>query len=479
MDTGDADPMAIAAGAVYVVGMSNAVAQRRGSPLQRLLVAPAALFAKVASQGGLLLLVAMVAAMLWRNSDAGADYVNLWATAVRVGAGTHTLEMPLLMWINDAGMALFFLVVGAEIKREMVVGELRGVRRAMVPALAALGGMLVPAGLYLLVAPMHREGFGTPMATDIAFSLAAIRAVGGRVPDFVVKVLMGLAIIDDLGAIVVIAIFYGGDIHPDALMVAVVLTLVLVGMNVMGVWRLTPYLIIGVPLWLALHHGGIHPTIAGVVVGMCIPARGIVGVDEVVAEARALMAYAATEAERPNDGDASAALSSLEHRLEQQRAPLERLVHALNPWISWLVLPVFALANGGVHLAGMSAATLVAPVALGVIVALFIGKQLGVFGILVACVRSGLLPLPPGVRMSHLWGMSIMAGIGFTMSLFVAALAFEEGSLLHNEAKAGILVGSTLSAIVGFIVLRVTSPQPTQPTQPTADLIMPLAKTSV
>ena len=367
------------------------------------------------------------------------------------------------LWINDAAMAVFFLVVGAEIKREVVVGELRGVRRAIVPALAALGGMLVPAGLYLLVAPMHREGFGTPMATDIAFSLAAIRAVGGRVPDFVVKVLMGLAIIDDLGAIVVIALFYGGEVHGAALGVAGGLTVVLVAMNLAGVWRVTPYIVVGVPLWMALHHGGIHPTIAGVVVGMCIPARGIVGVDDVVAEARALMAYASTEAEQPNDGNAHAALSSLERRLEQHQPPLERVVGALNPWISWLVLPVFALANGGVNLEGMGLSTLVAPVSLGIIVGLFVGKQLGIFATLFACVRSGLLPLPPGVRMTHLWGMSVIAGIGFTMSLFVAALAFEEGSLLHNEAKAGILVGSTLSAIAGFIVLRLTAPTPATP----------------
>jgi len=445
--------------------MSDGVAERRGGPLQRLLVAPAALFAKVASQGGVLLLLAMAAAMVWRNSSAGDGYVSLWATMVRLGAGDHTLEMPLLMWINDAAMAVFFLVVGAEIKREVVVGELRGIRRAMVPALAALGGMLVPAGLYLLVAPMHPEGFGTPMATDIAFSLAAIRAVGGRVPDFVVKVLMGLAIIDDLGAIVVIALFYGGEVHGAALGVAGGLTVLLVAMNLAGVWRVTPYIVVGVPLWMALHHGGIHPTIAGVVVGMCIPARGIVGVDEVVAEARALMAYASSEADRPNDGNADAALGSLERRLEQHQPPLERVVHTLNPWISWLVLPVFALANGGVNLTGMGLSTLVAPVSLGIIVGLFVGKQLGIFATLVACVRSGLLPLPPGVRMTHLWGMSVIAGIGFTMSLFVAALAFEEGSLLHNEAKAGILVGSTLSAIVGFIVLRSTAPTPT-PTPP-------------
>jgi NhaA family Na+:H+ antiporter len=451
------------------MSLSTTSPEPRGGVLQRLLQAPAALFVKVASQGGLLLLLAMVAAMVWRNSGAGDGYVALWNTPIRLGIGDGGLTMSLLMWINDGAMAVFFLVVGAEIKREIVVGELRGVRRAMVPALAALGGMLVPACLYVLLAPDFRQGFGTPMATDIAFSLAAIRAVGARVPDFVVKVLMGLAIIDDLGAIVVIALFYGGDVHWDALAVAGGLTAVVVVMNLAGVWRVTPYIIVGVPLWMALHHGGIHPTIAGVIIGMAIPARGVVGVDDVVAEARALVAYASREAERPNDGDADVALSGLERRLEQHRPPLERLVHALNPWISWLVLPVFALANGGVHLEGMGLHTLAAPVSLGIIVGLFVGKQVGIFATVYASIRAGLLPLPPGVRLVHVWGMSILAGIGFTMSLFVAALAFEEGSLLHNEAKAGILVGSTVSAIVGFLVLRFAPASPPPATTTTAD----------
>lgn len=427
--------------------------QRRRLVL-RLLEAPATLFVKVASQGGVLLLVAMIAAMVWRNSSAGATYVDFWSTPLRVGVGDGGLTMSALLWINDAAMAVFFLVVGAEIKREIVVGELRGVRRAMVPALAALGGMIVPAVLYVVVAPGFRQGFGTPMATDIAFSLAAIRAVGGRVPDFVVKVLMGLAIIDDLGAIVVIALFYGGKVDPEALAIAGALTVVLAAMNGAGVWRVTPYIVVGIPLWMALHAGGIHPTIAGVIVGMAIPARGVVGVDDVVAEARALVAYASLEAERPHDGEAEAALSGLERRLEQHRPPLERVVQALNPWISWIVLPLFALSNGGVDLSGMGLHTLISPVALGIIVGLCVGKQVGIFATVWACIRGGLLPLPPGVRLGHLWGMSILAGIGFTMSLFVAALAFEEGSSLHNEAKAGILVGSTLSAIVGFIVCR-------------------------
>ncbi|HEY1099973.1 MAG TPA: Na+/H+ antiporter NhaA, partial [Myxococcota bacterium] len=302
-------------------------------PIAQLIVAPTMRFAHVAAQGGLLLIGALVAALVWKNSSAAASYDALWATPLGIEVGSWRLELPLMLWINDGLMAVFFLVVGAEIKRELVVGELRGFKRAMVPALAAIGGMVVPAGLYLLLAGEHREGFGTPMATDIAFSLAAIRVLGGRVPDFVIKVLMGLAIIDDLGAIIVIAVFYGGDLHLDWLAFAGCLTLLLGALNVLGIWRTTPYVIVGLPLWYAVHHAGIHPTIAGVLVGLAIPARGVVNVDTIVDEARGLIGLAEKEADTIDEGDAATILSSLERRLEQHKAPLERIVEGFNPAI--------------------------------------------------------------------------------------------------------------------------------------------------
>lgn len=448
-------------------------------PIAQLIVAPTMRFAHVAAQGGLLLIGALVAALVWKNSSAAASYDALWATPLGIEVGSWRLELPLLLWINDGLMAVFFLVVGAEIKRELVVGELRGFKRAMVPALAAIGGMVVPAGLYLLLAGEHREGFGTPMATDIAFSLAAIRVLGGRVPDFVIKVLMGLAIIDDLGAIIVIAVFYGGDLHLDWLAFAGCLTLLLGALNVLGIWRTTPYVIVGLPLWYAVHHAGIHPTIAGVLVGLAIPARGVVNVDTIVDEARGLIGLAEKEADTIDEGDAATILSSLERRLEQHKAPLERIVEGFNPAISLFILPLFALANGGIPLAGMGWSTLLAPASIGIIVGLFVGKQIGIFGIVLACVKAKLLPLPPGVRLLHLWGMSIVAGIGFTMSLFVAGLAFEEGSVLHDEARAGILVGSLLSTLVGLLVLRLApSPGAKTATETTTETATETATTS-
>ncbi len=420
---------------------------------------PAELFMQVAAKGGALLVLALIAGMVWKNVD-GASYDGVWSLAVAIdvgaGVGRHGLHLDLLGVVNDVAMAVFFLVVGAEIKRELVVGELRGWRRASVPALAALGGMLVPALFYVVIAPAQRQGFGTPMATDIAFALAVIGLLGARVPPFVVKVLMGLAIIDDLGAIVVIAVFYGGDIDVAALGVGAGCVVVLFALNAAGVWRVVPYLVTGVPLWIALHEGGVHPTIAGVVVGLAIPARGRVGLDDVKAEARALL----------EDGS-EAALSGLEKRLEQHQPPLERLVSSLSPWIHWLILPVFALANGGVDLGGVGTGTLFSPVSLGVIVGLVVGKQLGIFGTVMACVKSGLLSLPAGVHPRHVWGMAILGGVGFTMSLFVAALAFVPGSVEHTEAKTGILVGSSLSALLGLLVLR-SAPSPSPSPSPSS-----------
>jgi NhaA family Na+:H+ antiporter len=436
--------------------------------LARLLIRPAEVFKRVVATGGGLLVLALIAGMLWKNSGYGGGYDALWATPVVVGVGQASLQLSLLEVINDVLMAVFFLVVGAEIKHELVVGELRGVRRAAVPVIAALGGMLVPALLYVLIAPGHREGFGTPMATDIAFALAAIGVVGKRVPPFVVKVLMGLAIIDDLGAIVVIALFYGGEVHASSLAIAAGCVVVLVALNLGGVWQLPPYLLVGVPLWLALHHGGVHPTIAGVLVGLCMPARGKVSVDDVVTEARGLVALAADEASLPEDGRADEALRGLQERLRQHQAPLEVLVRGASPLVAWFILPLFALANGGVRLEGFTFATLVEPVSLGIIVGLFVGKQLGIFAAVFACVKSGLLRLPDGVTLLHFWGMAILAGVGFTMSLFVAGLAFAEGSALHEQAKAGILIGSTLSALVGVVVLRTRRPPAPSAPEPVA-----------
>jgi Na+:H+ antiporter, NhaA family len=365
---------------------------------------------KLTQQGGMLLLLALVAALVARNSGLGDLYLRLWSMSVPIpGAGATTLLI-----LNDGLMAVFFLTVGAEIKHQVTVGELSGgIGAALVPALAALGGMLVPALIYLVVAPSARNGFGVPMATDIAFALAAMNLLGNRVPRFLRAVLLGLAIIDDLGAIVVIAMFYGGHIDAAALVAAVVIIAVLVVLNRRGVTSLWPYLLLGLPLWVALHDGGVHPTLAGVFVAFAIPARVLDG----------------------------------------QHPPLELITARLDKWVNWLIVPMFAFANGGVNLSGMTPGSLLEPISLGIILGLFVGKQLGVFATVMTCARLGLVKLPSAVGAVHVWGMAILAGIGFTMSLFVSALAFHDDHS-QDAARAGILVGSLLSMLVGVAVLR-------------------------
>jgi len=382
---------------------------------------PLASFIRHETFGSFLLILASVAALVWANSAARDGYVGLWETPIAVGIGPWEIRESLLHWINDLAMAFFFLLVGMEIKRELVSGELDTPSKALLPVLAAMGGMLVPAALYAAVARGGEaaSGWGIPMATDIAFALGVLRLLGKRVPIGLFAFLAALAIIDDLGAILVIAIFYSSTISWTALGAAAAFTLVLVAFNAGGVRRPGLYVLVGLPIWLALFASGIHATIAGVIVGFCIPARFAGGQD----------------------------------------APLQTLEHAINPYVSYLVVPLFALANAGVTLVGASPALLLEPAALGVIVGLVAGKPIGIIGATLLAVRLRITQLPTGVTRRHLVGAGLLGGIGFTMSLFVAGLGFQEGSLIHTEAKVGILTASIVAGVIGFVTLRTTKSQ--------------------
>lgn len=429
------------------------VNERRPVPaaILRLLVRPFEAFFRTEALGGTVLILATIAALVWANSGGAATYARLWSTPVTIGAPSFGLTKPLLIWVNDLLMAIFFLVVGLEIKREMIAGELNSPRKAAVPAIAALGGMVVPAGLFLTVAheaPFSR-GWGVPMATDIAFALGCLRLLGSRVPAGIVAFLAALAIIDDLGAIIVIALFYAGDLATGALGLAAVFTLVLVGMNLFGVRRPGLYILAAIPLWVAVLKSGIHPTIAGVIIGFCVPARPRYSREDVIEQAHELMRLA----EEPRGERADVALAALERRLEESESPLQRLEQTLHPFVAFGVVPIFALANAGVSLAGTSWSDLTAPTSLGVILGLVLGKPIGVFGATWIAVRANLAPLPTGVHWRHVFGMSLLAGIGFTMSLFVAGLAYGEGTPLHHGAKIGVLCASFLAAVAGVLVL--------------------------
>ncbi len=423
--------------------------------MSRLLRRPLEVFFRTEALGSLLLIVATVAALLWANSGWEDAYRALWSAEVRLGTEAVGLSKPLYLWINDLLMAVFFLLVGLEIKRELVVGELNSLEKAALPVAAAVGGMAVPAVIFLAVAPQYpaSRGWGVPMATDIAFALGCLRLLSGRVPGSLLVMLTALAIIDDLGAILIIALFYSGKLAAGPLLAAGALTLVLLAMNRRGVHRLSPYMLVGAVLWVAVLKSGVHATIAGVIVGLAMPARARYSRPEVMGEARQLLSLA----ESTEDSEASLALETLEHRLRECESPLSRLEHALHPWVAYGIIPLFALANAGVDLEGLSWTALAEPVSLGVFLGLFLGKQFGVFGATWLAVKAGWARRPAGVTWRHIYGMSLLAGIGFTMSLFIAALAYGEGSALHQQAKLGILAASLVSAVVGLSVLSLRS----------------------
>ena len=367
--------------------------------------------------GGIVMIGAALVALLMANSGLSGAYGSILDTPVTVRVGALVIDKGLLLWINDGLMAVFFLLVGLEIKRELTVGELSSVSQAMLPAIAALGGMVVPAAFYLAIAshqPGAAAGWAIPSATDIAFAVGVLTLLGPRVPSSLKIFLLALAIIDDLGAIVIIAIFYTANLSPMALAWAGVGLIGLIALNRMGVRRIAPYILVGVFLWVCVLKSGVHATLAGVVAGFAIPLAG----------------------RHPDDP-----------------SPLQQLEEMLHPWVTFLVLPAFAFANAGVSLAGLTFAKLLAPVPLGIAAGLFLGKQIGIFGFTWAAIRMGLGRLPEGASWLQVYGVAILGGIGFTMSLFIGMLAFPDPAM-STDIRLGVIVGSLLSAAWGVVVLK-------------------------
>jgi len=369
---------------------------------------------------------AAVLALAVANSPLASAYAALLDDPVQVRVGALDIAKPLILWINDGLMAVFFLLVGMELKREVVEGHLSSLRQASLPAFAALGGMLGPAAIYAAINrgdAVALKGWAIPMATDIAFALGVVALLGSRVPAALKALLLSIAIFDDLGAIVVIAAFYTAGLSVASLVVAAVLILGLAVLNRSGVVRPAAYLVLGVPLWVAMLKSGVHATLAGVIVALFIPLRG-----------------------REGSGDAAA-------------SPLRSLEHALHPWVAFGVLPIFAFANAGVPLRGLSPADALHPIPLGIMAGLFLGKPIG---ILIACAVAVVLRLavlPEGVGWRPVAATGLLCGIGFTMSLFIASLAFEQGGPgPEGLDRLGILVGSLASGVAGYLALRAASP---------------------
>jgi Na+:H+ antiporter, NhaA family len=415
-------------------------------------------FAHRESSSGLLLLSCTVIALVWANSPWRDAYTHLWEIPITVGVGRYGIRESLHHWINDGLMAVFFFLVGLEIKREMLVGELASLRRAALPLAAALGGMLVPALLYVAVngSGPGARGWGIPMATDIAFALGVLALLGPRIPLALKVFLTALAIVDDIGAVLVIALFYTADLSVIALMWGGVVLVLLLACNGVGVRHPAPYTLLGIGLWLALVQSGVHATVAGVLLAFSIPARTRIDANEfLVRSRRALNRFAAAGVAGANVLTSKThqdALLALETAAEAAQAPLQKLEDKLHGSVAFGIMPLFALANAGVPLSG-GAQALGNPVGLGIILGLVIGKPLGITFFAWLATKVGIAERLTDTSWWMLHGAGWLGGIGFTMSLFIAGLAFESAALL-TQAKLGILTASLCAGAVGWLLLR-------------------------
>ncbi|MDG6310036.1 Na+/H+ antiporter NhaA [Glaesserella parasuis] len=376
-------------------------------------------FLQLESASGILLLAFAMLAMLFANTPLKDLYFDFLSMPVSIQIGLFSIHKPLLMWVNDGFMAVFFVLIGLEVKREMMVGAISSYQRAIFPAIGALGGMIVPALVFTLInsdSPEFQQGWAIPMATDIAFALGVLGLLGKRVP-FALKIfLLALAIIDDLGAIVVIAIFFSHELSTTALISAAIAITALIMMNRMRVTAICAYMVVGLILWASVLKSGVHATLAGVIIGFCVPLKGKNGEE-----------------------------------------PLAHFEHILAPWCSFVILPLFAFSNAGVSLAGMSLSTLFSPLTMGVALGLLVGKTLGVFSFSFLAVKLGIAQLSEGINFKQIFAVSILCGIGFTMSMFLAGLAFGEDEAdgqFISLARLGILIGSGISAVLGYYLLK-------------------------
>ena len=376
-------------------------------------------FLQKESAGGIVLIFAALLALAVANSPLLAGYQDLLDTGVVVGIGSFVIDKPLLLWINDGLMAVFFFLVGLEVKREVLEGQLSSWDKASLPLIAAVGGMAIPALIFLSLnagSPDTIDGWAIPAATDIAFALGILSLLGPRVPVALKALLLAIAVIDDIGAIAIIALFYSGELDTGMLGAAAIVFVVMLAVGRARVRSTIPYVLLAILMWAFVLKSGVHATLAGVAAAMTVPLDA-----------------------------------------ESDHGPLETMEHALHPWVAFLVIPIFGFANAGVTLFGLSPAALIEPLPLGIALGLLVGKQLGIFGFAFAAVKLGLASLPPSVSWAQLHAMSLLAAIGFTMSLFIGNLAFADPAQI-DAVKLGVLAGSTVAAVAGYLLLNRSLP---------------------
>ena len=429
------------------------------SPIDHFLK-PVSKFINQEYTGGAILFVSVVVALIWANSPWSAAYHALWDMKFVVSFAGRGLDQPLHVWINDGLMALFFFVIGLELKREFMAGELSSMKKAALPMMAALGGMLVPALIYgsFNYGRPSANGWGIPMATDIAFALGILSLAGKKIPTSIKVFLSALAVADDLGAVLVIAFFYTSQIAFVPLIAGLCLLFILGIGNLMGIRSTGFYLVLGLAVWLGFLLSGIHATIAGVLIAIMIPARTKIDEQEYV---NCIRRYTQDfEQAIPQQG----ALTTAEqhHTIEKIKqlsldaeTPLQKIEYALHPWVAFVIMPLFALANAGIDMDRHFFASLINPVSIGIVLGLVIGKFFGVFSFTWLMVKFKYAELPQNAQWNHIVGISLLAGVGFTMSLFITDLAFEDAVMI-NQSKSGILLASSIAGIAGIALLKRT-----------------------
>jgi NhaA family Na+:H+ antiporter len=417
-------------------------------------------FLKIEASGGIILLFFTAFALVWANSSLGHTYQKLWENYLTLGIGNFKLTDTILHWVNDGLMAIFFFVVGLEIKRELIAGELSSLKQASLPIAAALGGMIFPALIYILVNTNNATegGWGIPMATDIAFSLGVLSLLGKRVPISLKVFLVAFAIVDDLGAVMVIALFYSGDIQWNYLLIGMALYILLVLFNRLNIRYIPVYMVLGWVIWFMFKNSGIHPTIAGVMIAFSIPMNPRTKLstfkDRMVNNLHAF-APVQNKDRMTLTKEQLMAIDNMEQEIEYVQSPVQKLEHTLHHFVTYVVMPVFALTNAGVVFKASGIGEIFIHLSGTIELSLILGKVIGIFLFTWLSVKLGIGALPPTVKWIHILGLGFLGGMGFTMSLFISNLAFS-GPLLLDPAKIGILTGSLIAGILGYIILSIT-----------------------
>ncbi|WP_179351458.1 Na+/H+ antiporter NhaA [Winogradskyella vidalii] len=423
---------------------------------RRIFLTPFQKFLKFQSSSGILLLLTTIIALIWANSPYFESYLNLWEYNVGITTDSFEFKKPLILWVNDGLMAIFFFLIGLEIKRELVIGELNSPMKIAFPLVGAIGGMLVPVAFFLLLNenPATTKGWGIPMATDIAFSLAILNALGNRVPLSLKVFLTAFAIVDDIGAVLVIAIFYSGSINMILLLIAGLLLAFLYFMSYKGKYSRFMLIFLGIIVWVLFLKAGIHPTVAGILLAFSVPIKQTINTSTFLDQLKKVYEdiKGSTILQKPILSNQQIhRVEDLEDMTEQFQSPLQHLEHKLHSWVAFLVLPIFALANAGVVIGDVS--DMDTALVINIILSLVLGKGIGISLIVMICKKLKLIEVPSDITFMHIIGVAFLAGIGFTMAIFIASLAFADSPEFVDSAKIGILIASFISAIIGYVIL--------------------------